>query len=196
MSFSSHPTTISRAEGTIFANRKKYNPPAGLVATKRIAATESDASLIDCSVLEADPALELWAIRVPVGVRIFHFFTTPPLTLCTAQIKSKHLEGLTIQLPANSTTNSPNVLTTFSAKRTSYDICLADTDDVTKAGKRKRDAGDDGAEHVRVGGQEMKALVPMLPKRSSGDRLFLGESPPRVSPYIDLLVVGSQLLDR
>ena len=52
---------------------------------------------------------------------------------------------------------------------------MADTDDV-KAGKRKREAGDDDGDHVRVGGQEMKALVPMVPKRASGDRLFLGQS--------------------
>ncbi|KAL8278460.1 hypothetical protein RQP46_009150 [Phenoliferia psychrophenolica] len=138
---------------------KKFQPPKGLSAVKGLASRSG----ADWDAINRDPEVELWAIRVPNG------------------IKPKHLDGVTIQLPADYVHNSVAPLAHFKAKKVEYDIYLADAGAGTSAaGKRLRDEDqdDDAKPAVGVkGGEEMRALVPLLPKHAAGDKLFQAPRP-------------------
>ena len=85
-------------------------------------------------------------------------------------MKPKYLEGLTLELPPASTTVSAPKIGQVTAKKVTYDIILVDEE----GGKRKRE--ETVVENV-TGGEELKALIPLLSKRSTGDKLYVGTLP-------------------
>jgi hypothetical protein len=91
-------------------------------------------------------------------------------------MKPKYLEGLTLQLPPASTTVSTPKIGQVTAKKITYDVILVDEE----GGKRKRD--ETVVENV-TGGEELKALIPLLSKRSTGDKLYVGKPPSRVQSF-------------
>ncbi|KAI5477820.1 hypothetical protein MNV49_005904 [Pseudohyphozyma bogoriensis] len=136
----------------------KYEVPAGYATVK----SQNEKSVVDWEEIKSNPNLELWAIRIPDGV------------------KPKHLSGLTIKLPSKLTPeNSTLPVGSLASKAGDFDIFVAA--EPVKSGKRKRDDGErDEKPDVTIGvkgGEEMRALVPMLPKKSAGGKLFQAPRP-------------------
>jgi hypothetical protein len=98
------------------------------------------------------------------------------------QVKPSALDGLVLDLPSDPT-NSSGPITTFQPKKSSaqYDIYFAPSKDSSH--KRKRSDTDDSVEHaadshlVVGGGDEMSTLVPLLPCKSRGDKLYQSPRP-------------------
>lgn len=90
------------------------------------------------------------------------------------QIKPSALDGLVINLPADPKKAGKGPLATFTPKKSSteYEVHFADeeaSEDAVAGQKRKRQEGGHG-------GEEMRSLVPLLPQKSKGDKLFAGRS--------------------
>lgn len=82
-------------------------------------------------------------------------------------MKSKYLEGITIQLPGSASTNGS--LGSFTAKKNDFEIFMADNASTTSSKKRARDE----EEHLESrGGQEMHSLIALVPNHSRQDKLF------------------------
>lgn len=120
--------------------------------------------------------LELWAVRVPDGVRSFPCF---PLAIQACadpgiwlQVKPSALDGLVLNLPSGSK-HATGAIGRFTPKKSSteYEIFLADEEQTEVGQKRKR--AEESEDH---GGDEMKSLVPLLPDRTRGDKHYAGQS--------------------
>lgn len=83
-------------------------------------------------------------------------------------MKSKHLEGLTIQLPASGLESGS--VAKFTAKNSDYEVFVAPTPSAER--KRKRDDEGDPGEKEPTIGQEMFSLVPLIPNRKKNDALY------------------------
>lgn len=95
-----------------------------------------------------------------------------------AQVKPSALDGLVINLPADTKKAAKGPLATFTPKKSSteYEVHFADeeaTESSVAGQKRKRQEGGHG-------GEEMRSLVPLLPQKSKGDKLFAGQSFPSI----------------
>lgn len=82
------------------------------------------------------------------------------------QMKSKYLEGITIQLPNSASTNGS--LGSFTAKKNDFEIFMADAS-TTSSKKRARDEEEPTESK---GGQEMHSLIALVPNHSRQDKLF------------------------
>ncbi|ORY56428.1 hypothetical protein BCR35DRAFT_355612 [Leucosporidium creatinivorum] len=135
------------------ARSSKYKAPKGLKLVSGIVGK----SAIDFDDLQANPELQLWAVRVPDGV------------------KPSALDGLVINLPTDKKKVAKGPLATFTPKKSSteYEVHFADEEapeDAVAGQKRKRQEGGHG-------GEEMRSLVPLLPQKSKGDKLFAAPQP-------------------
>lgn len=112
--------------------------------------------------------------------------------LLGSQIKASALDGVTLNLPAQDTRAS-GPIATFQPKKSSaqYDVYLAPSTDEAASHKRKRhDKADDDSttSSAFVGGEEMHSLVPLLPCKSRGDKLY-----PSTQPLARALVITRHL---
>jgi hypothetical protein len=154
---------------------RKYSPPEGFKAFKD-AGAKSD---IDWDTLHADSELQLWAVRVPAGVSSSPLLTfsprTPSLTSCTQfhQLKSKHLDKMVIQLPPSSIQTPLQPVATFTASKSEYNAYLSTPSPSSTGGKGKHSEEDGEATEVN----ELDNMLPLLPKKSAGNKLFQGQSP-------------------
>lgn len=158
----------------------KYTPPDGFKQVKATAV----ASGIDWDQIKEDADLELWTVRVPAGVSSdssvpFHGIgtTSDRLLDSETQVKTKHLDGLTLTLPDGDLADPVQPVGTFTAKKAEYNVYLASASSATTSSKRRRDEQED--EGAAASGQgpagELQTLVPLLPRKSQGNKLFQGE---------------------
>ncbi|KPV75998.1 uncharacterized protein RHOBADRAFT_53000 [Rhodotorula graminis WP1] len=132
---------------------RKYTPPSGF---KPLKATV-DKGALDWDDLRDDPDLELWAVRVPVG------------------LKTKHLDGLTLTLPPPELGTPSQPVGHLSAKKAEYDAFLTVP---TSSTKRKRgEAAPEEAEGAGARAGELAAAVPLVPRKSHGNKLFQAPRP-------------------
>lgn len=144
---------------------RKYKPPQGFYPITDTTGTSS----ADWATINADPDLELWAVRVPEGVRPF-LSPSPHPSHLFAQIKPRHLDGLTIQLPP---TESDGPIATFNAKKVPYDLFMHPADNPSREKRRKLTT-----ETACTGSEEMLSFVALLPKKAAGgDHLYEGACP-------------------
>ncbi|BGP53928.1 hypothetical protein JCM8202v2_001500 [Rhodotorula sphaerocarpa] len=135
----------------------KYSPPEGYKAVKATAAANG----IDWDEIKDDPDLELWTVRVPAGVKV------------------KHLDGLTLTLPEGDLADPVQPIGHFTAKKAEYDVHLASAGASEAAtaknnNKRKRTDADEAGESAAG---ELQALVPLLPRKSQGNKLYQAPRP-------------------
>ncbi|KAJ7144984.1 hypothetical protein C8R43DRAFT_1013712 [Mycena crocata] len=108
----------------------------------------ADVGEFDWDALKNDNDLELWLVRIPEGV------------------KPKYLESAQIELPAAAKTGSKSKKTTklgvLQRKVVAYDIWSV---------------GDDEPEELPVGGEEIKSLSCLLPRRSKRGQLYAAPVP-------------------
>lgn len=83
-------------------------------------------------------------------------------------MKSKHLEGLTIQLPESGLDNG--AVAKFTAKNSDYEVFVAPTPSAEN--KRKRDDETNPSVKEPTVGQEMFSLVPLIPNHKKNDALY------------------------
>lgn len=95
------------------------------------------------------------------------------LLTCAAssQVKTSALDGVVLKLPSEPTRDP---VATFKPKKgtAEYDVFVVPADEHKAGQKRRRDDDD---EEEKLGGEEMQSLVPLLPCKSRGDKLFQGE---------------------
>ncbi|GAA5874295.1 hypothetical protein JCM3774_000933 [Rhodotorula dairenensis] len=139
----------------------KYSPPEGFKQVK----AQNVASGIDWDQIKEDGDLELWTVRVPAGV------------------KPKHLDGLTLTLPEGDLADPVQPVGTFTAKKAEYNVYLGSVPvsaDTASSSKRRRDepaAGDDEVASGQGAAGELQTLVPLLPRKSQGNKLFQAPRP-------------------
>lgn len=85
-----------------------------------------------------------------------------------AQLKAKHLEGVEITLPEGSLVDPVQPVAHFSHKKSEYEVRLSGA----SSGKRRRDEDGEGVAAT----SELQSLVPLLPRKSHGNKLYQGES--------------------
>lgn len=83
------------------------------------------------------------------------------------QLKAKHLEGVEITLPEGGLADPVQPVAHFSHKKSEYEVRLSGG----PGGKRKRDEDDDGVAAT----SELQSLVPLLPRKAHGNKLYQGE---------------------
>ncbi|GAA5888152.1 hypothetical protein JCM6882_000299 [Rhodosporidiobolus microsporus] len=142
------PQAVKRVD----PSTQKYSAPEGFKPAKASKAHEQ----LDWDELNDDKELELWAVRVPAGM------------------KAKHLDGLTITLPDKEVTNPRQAVGHIKSKKGGdFDVFLAPG---ASSGKRRR-AGDDDAEELVSGAAELQGLVPLVPRKSQGNKLYQAPRP-------------------
>lgn len=95
------------------------------------------------------------------------------------QVKTKHLDGLTLNLPEGDLADPVQPVGTFTAKKAEYNVYLGSVPsaDTTLSSKRRRDElpeGDGEAASGPGAAGELQTLVPLLPRKSQGNKLFQG----------------------
>ncbi|GAA5996406.1 uncharacterized protein JCM10292_007586 [Rhodotorula paludigena] len=133
-------------------NLRKYHPPSGFTALKANVAQGA----LDWDTVKDDADLELWAVRIPAG------------------LKPKHLEGLELTLPPADLPTPSQPVGHFTIKKSEYDAHLS-AGSAAGANKRRRDDGDSSA--TVDGAGELQAAVPLLPRKSHGNKLFQAPRP-------------------
>ncbi|GAA5862206.1 hypothetical protein JCM8547_007771 [Rhodosporidiobolus lusitaniae] len=138
---------------------QKYAPPKGFKPVKPASDVPSD---LDWDALNDDKDLELWAVRVPAG------------------IKAKYLDKVTLTLPSPSSavTDPLQPVGSFSTKsKADFNVFLAPgPSSASSSGKRKRDEAVE--EEVTVpGASELQSLVPLVPRKKEGNKLFAAPRP-------------------
>ncbi|KAF5349666.1 hypothetical protein D9756_008960 [Leucocoprinus leucothites] len=130
-----------------------FKPPPGA----KLIATNEDNGEFDWDAVKNNDDIELWAIRVPDNV------------------KPKHLEGLSLDLSAKTLTTSTkgkrvtSRIGALKRKHTSYDIwSLGDEDTNNEAGS---------SSIVNVGGEELRSLTCLLPRKSKNGKLYTAPKP-------------------
>ncbi|GAA5875402.1 hypothetical protein JCM16303_000612 [Sporobolomyces ruberrimus] len=149
-SVSPDPEPVPQAR-RVDPSTQKYSPPEGFKAFKD-AGAKSD---IDWDTLHADSELQLWAVRVPAG------------------LKSKHLDKMVIQLPPSSIQTPLQPVATFTASKSEYNAYLSTPSPSSTGGKGKHSEEDGEATEVN----ELDNMLPLLPKKSAGNKLFQAPRP-------------------
>ncbi|GAA5833230.1 hypothetical protein JCM11251_005180 [Rhodosporidiobolus azoricus] len=130
---------------------QKYTAPEGFKAVK----VNKAHSELDWDALQEDKDLELWAVRVPAGM------------------KAKHLDGLTITMPDKEVTNPRQPVGHIKSKKAGdFDVYLAPG---ASSSKRKRSGNDE--EELVSGAAELQGLVPLVPRKSQGNKLYQAPRP-------------------
>ncbi|KAL1742219.1 hypothetical protein HDZ31DRAFT_43716 [Schizophyllum fasciatum] len=125
-------------------------PPSGAVAIDDASVNVGE---FDWDAVNADPDNEVWLIRVPEGV------------------KPKHLEASVLSSSSLAKTSRTGKVGSLSRKHTTYDVwSLADVDDA-------ENADPEGAAATPVGGEELRALSCLLPRRKKRGDLYLAPKP-------------------
>ncbi|GAA5931331.1 uncharacterized protein JCM15063_001436 [Sporobolomyces koalae] len=101
-SASPEPVPVPKAR-RVDPHTQKYSPPAGF----KLAKDTTTQSAIDWDTINNNPDLQLWAVRVPAG------------------LKAKHLDKLTIQLPSSAESTSATPVATFTASKSDYHAYLS-----------------------------------------------------------------------
>ncbi|KAI5898992.1 uncharacterized protein SCHCODRAFT_02603914 [Schizophyllum commune H4-8] len=124
--------------------------PAGAVAIDNASVSVGE---FDWDAVNADPDNEVWLIRIPEGV------------------KPKHLEGAVMSASSLSKSSRTSKVGSLWRKHTTYDIwSLAETDDAENADPEE-------AASTPVGGEELRALSCLLPRRKRKGDLYLAPKP-------------------
>ncbi|GAA5977987.1 hypothetical protein JCM10908_004187 [Rhodotorula pacifica] len=154
------PVAVQQPRREVDLEAVKYTPPEGFKQVK----ASTVASGIDWDEIKDDGDLELWTVRVPAGV------------------KAKHLDGITLTLPEGDLADPVQPVGTFTSKKAEYNVYLASaqsSSDAAANGKRRRDDADE--EEAAGSGQgpagELQTLVPLLPRKSQGNKLFQAPRP-------------------
>ncbi|KIO25581.1 hypothetical protein M407DRAFT_208943 [Tulasnella calospora MUT 4182] len=148
---SSDPPTPSPADQGSASN---WKPPRGYVKVN--VGSPEQGKTFDFDTIKNDPNLEIWVMRMPLS------------------IKPKHLENLTIQMPADPSSSSAQSIGSINRKGKHYDIQLLPP---------QSDAGPPTGDHpvTETGGLgeagELKSLSVLLP-RSKTNSLVLAPRPP------------------
>ncbi|KAF9453712.1 hypothetical protein P691DRAFT_719171 [Macrolepiota fuliginosa MF-IS2] len=135
-----------------------FQPPAGAKVISTNA--EVDNGDFDWDAVQDDEDVEVWVLRVPDNV------------------KPKHLEGLSLDLPSSSSKKGKQTTTrvgTLNRKHNSYGIWSLGGDDSTPA------------DTSMVGGEELKSLSCLLPRKSKKGRLY-----PTPKPITRHIIVSAQ----
>ncbi|GAA5901489.1 hypothetical protein JCM8208_001816 [Rhodotorula glutinis] len=144
-----------KPERVVDPSLRKYTPPSGF---KPLKATV-DKGALDWDDLRDDHELELWAVRIPVG------------------LKTKHLDGLTLTLPPRELGTPSQPVGHLSAKKAQYDAFLT-VPPASSSTKRKRgEAAPEEAEGAGATAGELAAAVPLVPRKSHGNKLFQAPRP-------------------
>ncbi|BGP46142.1 hypothetical protein JCM10450v2_001982 [Rhodotorula kratochvilovae] len=149
---SPEPEAPKKVQRVVDPNLRKYAPPAGF---KPLKATVAQGAL-DWDELKNDADLELWAVRVPAG------------------LKPKHLDGLTLTLPPSDLPTPQQPIAHFTAKKAEYDAYFSGG---AASNKRKRDGADADEGAAPPGAGELAAAVPLVPRKSQGNKLFAAPRP-------------------
>ncbi|GAA5965271.1 hypothetical protein JCM8115_002231 [Rhodotorula mucilaginosa] len=156
-SASPEPVAVAQPRRDLDPEALKYTPPEGFKQVKATAV----ASGIDWDQIKEDADLELWTVRVPAGV------------------KTKHLDGLTLTLPEGDLADPVQPVGTFTAKKAEYNVYLASASSAATSSKRRRDEQEE--DEAAASGQgpagELQTLVPLLPRKSQGNKLFQAPRP-------------------
>ncbi|GAA6064687.1 hypothetical protein JCM10212_001606 [Sporobolomyces blumeae] len=145
---------------------QKYTPPEGF----KLAKDPGHESPLDWDVINRDPELQLWAVRIPPG------------------LKAKHLDKMVIQLPAPEIATPLQPVATFTASKSDYSAYLSNPAAAAASsssnGKRKRaqsdkrdDDDDDDDDDDASGQTEMDGMLPLLPKKSMQNKLYRAPRP-------------------
>ncbi|KAH7880075.1 uncharacterized protein C8R40DRAFT_1166275 [Lentinula edodes] len=132
-----------------------YQPPEGMALVEN-AETHDE---WDWDTFKKDPELELWVIRVPNGV------------------KPKHLENMTISLPGSSSNQNTKV-GVLNRKQESYDVwnvCSSSTSGNGDIGGVEVGRLDE--EGTAGGGEEMRGLSCLLPRKKKHGELYIAPTP-------------------
>ncbi|BGP13913.1 hypothetical protein JCM10213_002556 [Rhodosporidiobolus nylandii] len=148
---SASPEPVAQPQRRVDPSTQKYTAPEGFKAVRVTKAHEQ----LDWDALNDDQDLELWAVRVPAGV------------------KPKHLDGLTLTLPDAANTASRKAVGHFTAKKADYDVFLTGGE---ASNKRKRD-GEAAEVDDLPGAKELQSLVPLVPRKTRENKLFQAPRP-------------------
>ncbi|KAF9036886.1 hypothetical protein BJ165DRAFT_1506698 [Panaeolus papilionaceus] len=166
--------TEARFEGT--DPNWDYTPPPSAVLIKEDADTldKMDAGEFDWDRINEDEELELWVVRVPEA------------------IKPKHLENLSLSLPSSSQKSTR--IGTVKRKTTTFDVwSIADAGvegDEPLINKRNNEKSKNGAAdnaQAPVGGEELKGMACLLPRKSKKGKLY-----PAPKPFTRHIVIAAQ----
>ncbi|GAA6006367.1 hypothetical protein JCM11491_004929 [Sporobolomyces phaffii] len=149
---SPEPQPVPKAR-RVDPSTQKYTPPAGF----KLFDNAGEKSGIDWDELNADKDLQLWAVRVPAG------------------LKSKHLDKMVIQLPPAAIETPLQPVATFTASKSDYNAYLS-TPSTSAGDKRKAQDAEIDAEGDAEK-SEMDNMLALLPKKSAGNKLFQAPRP-------------------
>ncbi|GAA5947264.1 hypothetical protein JCM3765_001596 [Sporobolomyces pararoseus] len=149
-SVSPDPEPVPKAR-RVDPSTTKYTPPYGF----KLAKDSGNKSEVDWDAINADQDLQLWAVRVPAG------------------LKAKHLDKMTIQLPDSSIQTPLQPVATFTASKTEYNAYLSTPS--TSSGSKRKHGEKESTEAVEK--SEMDDMLPLLPKKSAGNKLFQAPRP-------------------
>jgi len=90
------------------------------------------------------------------------------------QLKPKHLDGLTLTLPPPELGTPAQPVGHLSAKKAQYDAFLTVPQSSTK--RKRGEAAPEEAEGAGAAAGELAAAVPLVPRKSHGNKLFQGAS--------------------
>jgi hypothetical protein len=131
-----------------------YEPPSDAVLVDH----NIDASEFDWDAIRDDDDTELWLVRIPDGVsvpRYFSFSRSNDQPFLFVQVKPKYLEGVDIECPSSGKSERVGTLV---RKYATYDIWSIGEDD-----------------DQPIGGEEIKGLSPLLPRKRKSGKLFQGK---------------------
>lgn len=127
-----------------------YTPPEGAVL---LDFKEEDAGQFDWDAVNGDENVEIWLIRIPEAVSDKILLVR--ILTYSLQVKPKQLENLMVDMPSTSHTSC---IGTLKRKYMSYDLW---------------DLGDDNGTNL-VGGDEIKGISCLLPRKKKKGKLYLG----------------------
>ncbi|KAJ3877598.1 hypothetical protein F5051DRAFT_353430 [Lentinula edodes] len=133
-----------------------YQPPEGMALIENA----ENHNEWDWDTFKKDPELELWVIRVPNGV------------------KPKHLENMTISLPDSSSNHRNTKVGVLNRKQESYDVwdvCSSSTSGSDDIGGVEVGRLDE--EGAAGGGEEMRGLSCLLPRKKKHGELYIAPRP-------------------
>ena len=129
-----------------------YKPPAGAVLIEE----DVDAGEFDWDKVNSDD-VELWLIRVPESVSPVEVIARPFLFKLSPQVKPKYLENLQVEVPSSSKSTR---IGSVKRKHATFDIWSVGGDD----------------DDLPVGGEEIKNISCLLPKKGKKGKLYPGMS--------------------
>ncbi|GAA5978821.1 hypothetical protein JCM11641_003574 [Rhodosporidiobolus odoratus] len=147
---SASPEPRQTQQRRVDPSSQKYTPPTGFKAVK----VDKEHADLDWDALNDDKELELWAVRVPAGLKL------------------KHLDGLTLTLPEKGV-DPRQAVGHLTAKKADYNVFLSTS---TVNNKRKRVEGTEDVEDT-PGAKELQSLVPLVPRKREGNKLYQAPRP-------------------